>query len=66
LRSYEDAIKLQNNLDGMMRGQSGIGNPWILTAHLPSNREIYETMIRHLDYMMLCEYFFEKQKSLWS
>lgn len=47
----------------MMRGQSAIGNPRILTPHIPSPREIHETMLHHLNLMMLCEIYFEQQKS---
>lgn len=62
LRSYQDAVSKLWNLDGMMRGQSAIGNPRILTPHTPTHQEIYTTMLRHLNIMMLCEYYFEEQK----
>jgi tRNA-dihydrouridine synthase len=47
----------------MMRGQSGIGNPRILTPHHPSPEEVKAVMIHHLNLMMLTELFFEQQKS---
>jgi tRNA-dihydrouridine synthase len=73
LRTYEDwknkLMSQQNTalvppitLDWMMRGQSGIGNPRILTPHHPSPEETKATMIHHLNLMMLTELFFEEQK----
>jgi tRNA-dihydrouridine synthase len=55
LRSYQDAVDLQWNLDGMMRWQSAIGNPWILTPQVPTLEQRRDTIIRHLTMMLLCE-----------
>ncbi|MBP6257006.1 hypothetical protein KA405_04850 [Patescibacteria group bacterium] len=39
----------------MMRGQSAIGNPWILTPQVPTLEQRRDTIIRHLTIMLLCE-----------
>jgi len=48
LRSYQDCHDRLGNLDGMMPGQSAIGNPWILTPHIPTPQERIETTLHHL------------------
>jgi len=65
LRSYSDMKEKQqgisNNtpitLDGMMPAQSAIGNPWILTPHIPTPQEKRTTMLTHLDLMMAQEHY---------
>jgi tRNA-dihydrouridine synthase B len=50
VNSYEQAQELQNTykIDGIMIGQSAIGNPRILTPHSPTHEELYDTIIHHL------------------
>jgi len=45
-----------------MIGQAAIGNPRIFTPHIPSREEIKETILKHLDYMITHENFFQEQK----
>ena len=45
-----------------MIGQWAIGNPRIFTPHIPSKEEIQETILKHLDYMISYENYFQKQK----
>ena len=45
-----------------MIGQAAIGNPRIFTPHLPSREEIMETILKHLDYMIGYEQYFQEQK----
>ena len=63
LRTYQDGQDKLGNLDGMMRGQSAIGNPWILTPHTPTLEERYETIMHHIHLIILCEINFTQQKS---
>ena len=46
-----------------MIGQWAIGNPRIFTPHIPSKDEIKETILKHLDYMISYENFFQEQKA---
>jgi tRNA-dihydrouridine synthase len=46
-----------------MIGQAAIGNPRIFTPHTPSREEIKKTILRHLDYMISYENFFQEQKT---
>lgn len=43
-----------------MIGQSAIGNPRILTPHLPTLEEKVATIFRHLDLMMASERLFQE------
>lgn len=61
IRSYDDAVAQVNNLDGIMIGQSAIGNPWILTPHIPTREEKFTTIFRHLDMMMASERLFQER-----
>ena len=54
---------MKGNLDGVMIGQAAIGNPWIFTPHIPSREEIRDTILKHLDYMISYENFFQEQKT---
>ncbi len=49
-------------LDWIMIGQAAIWNPRIFTPHTPSKKEIKETILKHLKYMVAYEQFFQKQK----
>jgi tRNA-dihydrouridine synthase B len=60
IRSYTDATEHLHTLDGIMIGQSAIGNPWILTPHTPTLEEKFLTIFRHLDLMFASEYLFAK------
>jgi tRNA-dihydrouridine synthase len=48
-------------LDGIMIGQAAIGNPWIFTSHVPDKHELKQTVLKHLDLMIACEYYFQEQ-----
>jgi tRNA-dihydrouridine synthase len=45
-----------------MIGQAAIGNPRIFTPHIPSREEIKDIVLRHLDYMISYENYFQKEK----
>jgi tRNA-dihydrouridine synthase B len=62
IRSYKDIESIQGNLDGIMIGQAAVGNPRIFTPHLPDKKEIKETILKHLDYMISYENYFQEQK----
>jgi len=38
-----------HNLDGVMIARGALGNPWIFSGHVPTTKDIYETMLEHLD-----------------
>ena len=63
IKSYEDIKKIVENLDWVMVGQAAVGNPRIFTPHTPSKKELKETILRHLDYMISYENYFQEQKS---
>jgi len=46
-----------------MIGQAAIGNPRIFTPHIPSREEIKLTILKHLDYMISYENYFQEQKA---
>ena len=46
-----------------MIGQAAVGNPRIFTPHIPSKEEIRDTILKHLDYMISYENFFQEQKA---
>ena len=46
-----------------MIGQAAVGNPRVFTPHTPSKEEIKETILKHLDYMISYENFFQEQKT---
>lgn len=64
IRSYHDAVNQLNILDGIMIGQSAIGNPWILTPYQPTIDEKFTTIFRHLDMMMASEWLFQERLQL--
>ena len=59
IHSYEDIEAFTGNLDWVMIGQSAVGNPRIFTPHIPSREEIKETVLKHLEYMISYENFFQ-------
>ncbi len=59
IHSYEDIEAFTGNLDWVMIGQAAVGNPRIFTPHIPSREEIKETILKHLDYMISYENFFQ-------
>jgi len=63
IKLYDDIETLKENLDGIMIGQAAIGNPWIFTPHLPSREEIKDTILKHLNYMISYENYFQDQKA---
>jgi tRNA-dihydrouridine synthase len=46
-----------------MVGQAAIGNPRIFTPHIPNREEIKITVLKHLDYMISYENYFQEQKT---
>lgn len=65
IRSYEQALWRCNIatfqlLDGIMIGQSAIGNPRIFTPHIPSAQEKLEIILHHLDLSVACEIYFKQ------
>ncbi|HMS91398.1 MAG TPA: tRNA-dihydrouridine synthase [Candidatus Absconditabacterales bacterium] len=63
IKTYEDIDRFKGNLDGVMIGQAAIGNPRIFTPHIPTREEIKTTILKHLDYMISYENFFQEQKA---
>lgn len=61
LRSYEDGKQKCWNLDGVMPGQSAIGNPRILTPHEPTSTERIQTALRHLDLACAADMYLQEQ-----
>ena len=62
IKSYHDIETFKGNLDGVIIGQAAVGNPRIFTPHLPSREEIKDTILKHLDYMICYEQYFQEQK----
>jgi len=60
INSYSNVIEKVWNLDWIMIWQSAIWNPWIFTQHTPSHKEVYETIIRHLELFVWFEMYFKK------
>lgn len=46
-----------------MIGQATTGNPRIFTPHIPSKKEVKATILKHLNYAVAYEQFFQKQKA---
>lgn len=67
ITSYAQLEELGSHklLDGYMVGQAAIGNPRIFTPHIPTHQEIKTTILRHLDYLIAYEDFFQQQKHIW-
>ena len=63
INSYNDAKnKLSKfNLDGIMIGQATIWNPRIFTPHEPTPEEKLETILKHLDYNIACDQWFDEK-----
>lgn len=62
IRSYND-IQSKNseyNVDWIMVWQWAIGNPWIFTEHEPSIKEKCDITIKHLDYYVACDQWFDE------
>jgi tRNA-dihydrouridine synthase B len=66
IKQYEDIETVKWNLDGIMIGQAAIGNPRIFTPHIPNREEIKETILKHLNYTVAYEQFFQKQKKIFN
>ncbi len=49
--SYDHALnKLQeHSVDGVMIGRGALGNPWIFSGVIPTIKDIYETLMEHLN-----------------
>lgn len=57
ITSYQDMCTHQGNLDGVMIGQSAIGNPRIFTPDQPSVSQRYHTILKHLRLSCLLELY---------
>jgi hypothetical protein len=44
-----------------MVGQASIGNPRVFTKHIPTIQEIHIVIIKHLNYLMAEEIYFQKK-----
>lgn len=49
--SYTDVLEKMKNTgaDGVMIGRGALGNPWIFSGHIPTVKEVYETLMEHLE-----------------
>ena len=63
INSYTDAQNklLEFNLDWIMIGQAAIWNPRIFTTYEPTLEEKCETILRHLDYSIACDQWFDEK-----
>ena len=63
ISSYNDTEnKLSEfNLDWIMIGQAAIWNPRIFTPHEPTREEKLGTILRHLDYSIACDQWFDEE-----
>jgi len=63
ITSYEDAEnKLSEfSLDWIMVGQAAIWNPRIFTLHEPTLEGKCETILKHLDYSIACDQWFDEK-----
>ncbi len=63
ITSYDDAENKfsQFNLDWIMIGQAAIWNPRIFTPHEPTPEEKFETILKHLDYSIACDQWFDEK-----
>ncbi len=63
INSYNDAEnKLSEfNLDGIMIGQAAIWNPRIFTPHEATLEEKCKTVLKHLDYSIACDQWFDER-----
>ena len=63
INSYSDAKnKLSEfNLDWIMIGQAAIWNPRIFTPHEPDSQEKLEVILKHLDYSIACDQWFNEK-----
>jgi hypothetical protein len=57
ISSYREAMEKVQNLDGVMIGQSAIGNPRIFTSHIPSYHERIDLSRDHLILMASYEVY---------
>ena len=65
INSYIDA-KYKNSkydLDWIMIGQSSIWNPRIFTPHIPNLKEKCDTILKHLNYSIACDDWFNEKIS---
>lgn len=62
IKSYEDALQAQWNLDGIMIGQAAIGNPWVFFPEAPSLQERYELSIFHLKLLLVLEKYYKQHQ----
>ena len=62
VNSYSDAFdkSSQFELDWIMIGQAAIWNPRIFTPHESDLEEKYETILKHLDYSIACDQWFDE------
>ena len=65
ITSYDDAQnKLSEfNLSWIMIGQAAIWNPRIFTPYKPNLQEKLETILKHLDYSIACDQWFDEKIS---
>ena len=63
INSYNDALNKVSEfgLDGIMIGQAAIWNPRVFTSHEPTKEEKLETILKHLDYSIACDEWFDER-----
>jgi len=69
INSYDDAENKFSkfSLDWIMVGQAAIWNPRIFTLHAPTSEEKCETVLKHLNYSIACDQWFDEKiaSKLW-
>lgn len=61
--SYQEAEKRDRkyNVDWVMIWQAAIWSPWIFTEHEPTKQEKCETVLKHLNYLIVCDIWFDEK-----
>ena len=63
ISSYQEAKEKNKEycVDWVMIWQAAIWNPWIFTEYEPTNQEKCEIVLKHLDYSIACDEWFDKK-----
>lgn len=65
LKTYDDCIEKYWNLDWVMVWQSCIWNPFVFANHKPSDNELKNTILRHLDLSIATELYYKNEPFDW-
>lgn len=60
VKSYEQALELKKNIDGIMIGQAAIADPRIFVNHQPTPEERREVILFHLKLMIIAYDYYNK------